>query len=218
MRGWSVPALLAAAAAAGVLRLGRRSGATTGETREVLPGDGLVADPQWVSTRAVSIEAGPDEIWPWIAQMGYPTVRGGWYTPHWLDRVQWGILARSADQIRPELQAIEPGDVVPDSPDGSVFFTVAEAEPGHALVLHSTRHMLRPMRGVDFSWAFVLDQQGPGRTRLLIRARVRCQPAWSWLLVGPLVGLGDYLNASAMLRGIRRRSERPQPVTVIGTV
>jgi hypothetical protein len=207
MRRVSVSALVAAGAVLAVLRVGRRSGATTAETHERLPGDDIVAKPHWVSTRATSIAAPPEDVWPWIVQMGYPTLRAGWYTPHWLDRVQWGILARSADEIRPELQDLEPGDVVPDSPDGSVFFTVAELEPARALVLHSTRHLLRPMRAVDFSWAFVLQPDGAG-TRLIMRARVRSEPAWAWLLLGPLVGVGDWVNASVMLGGIRCRSER----------
>ena len=49
---------------------------------------------------------------------------------------------------------------------------------------------------------------GPWRTRLLIRTRARCEPAYAGTLLGPLVGLGDFLNASAILRGIKQRGER----------
>ena len=190
-----------------VRRLGRRSGATNAELRARLPGDELVPRPMWDSTRAITISADPAAIWPWIVQMGYPAHRAGWYTPHSLDRLQWGIRERSADRIRPELQDLGVGDRVPDSPDWSVFFTVAALEPERALVLHSTRHLLRPMRSIDFSWAFVLERRSAGRTRLIIRARSRGGPRWAVLALTPLIGVGDFLNASAMLRGIRRRSE-----------
>jgi hypothetical protein len=200
----------AAAAALAVNRLGRRSGCTDAEVAAPLPGDQLVAEPMWESTRAITIEAAPDDVWPWLVQMGFPSHRAGWYTPHWLDRLQWGIGERSADRIRPELQDLKVGDRVPDSRDGSVFFTVASLEPGRALVLHSTRHVLKPMRTIDFSWAFVLDPAAAATTRLLIRARARCEPREALLLLFPLLGLGDCLNASVMLRGIRQRAESAQ--------
>lgn len=58
------------------------------------------------------------------------------------------------------------------------------------------------------SGAFVLAPSGTRRTRLLIRARARCEPVYAGTLLGPLIGVGDFLNASAMLRGIEQRSER----------
>jgi hypothetical protein len=209
-RRWRAAGAAAGLAAAGlaVRRLGRRSGATDGEIVAPLPGDAIVARPRWISTRAITIDAAPDEVWPWIVQMGYPAHRAGWYTPHWLDRMQWGIRERSSDVVVPELQDLSPGDRVPDSRDWSAYFTVAALAPARALVLHSTRHVMPPMRSNEFSWAFVLRPAGPGRTRLLIRARGRMEPWWARLLLGPLIGVGDFVNASVMLRGIRARAER----------
>lgn len=202
----------AAAALAGAIdRWGHRSGASDGEVAGPLPGDAVVARPTWSSTRAITVRAAPAEVWPWIAQMGFPSHRAGWYTPHWLDRAMWGVRARSADRIVAELQDVAVGDRIPDSADGSVYFTVAAVDPPTALVLHSTRHLLPPYSAVDFSWAFVVRSAGTGRSRLLIRSRATFVPAWPapltrafvWLVIGP----GDLVNASAMLRGVRRRAE-----------
>jgi hypothetical protein len=201
-------AVSAAAVALAVRRLGRRSGATDDEVREQLPGDEVVRDPLWVSTRAITVSAPPAAIWPWIVQMGFPAYRAGWYTPHWLDRLQWGIRERSAEEIRPDLQELDVGDWVPDSIDWSAFFTVVEIQRERALVLHSSRHLLKPMRSMEFSWAFVLEARNETRTRLIMRARARCEPRYAWSLLAPLIGLGDLVNASVMLRGIKRRSER----------
>jgi hypothetical protein len=189
-------------------RAGRRSGASGEEVRAALPGDRIVQRPHWQSTRAITIAAPPDRVWPWIVQMGFPKYRAGWYTPYWLDRVQWGITERSADRIVPELQRLAVGDRVPDSHDWSVYFTVTELEPARALVLHSTRHILKPMRSHDFSWAFVLQPQGAGATRLLIRARSRLEPWPARVVLGPAIAIGDFVNASMMLRAIRGRAER----------
>jgi hypothetical protein len=194
--------------AAALHRIGRRSGATAAEVHGALPGDGIVPDPLWQSTRAITITAPPARVWPWIVQMGFPAYRGGWYTPYWLDRIQWGITERSADRIVPELQHLEVGDRVPDSRDWSTYFTVAQSDPHRALVLHSTRHLLKPMRSNDFSWAFVLEPAPGGSTRLLIRARGRIEPRLARIVLGPALWVGDFVNASIMLRAIRRRAER----------
>jgi hypothetical protein len=204
--------VVAAAVTAAYLlhRIGHRSGATEEEIRSRLPGDDLVADPMWQSTRAMTIEAPPEDVWPWIVQMGFPSHRGGWYTPRWLDRVTFGINQSSADEIRPNLQHLESGDLVPDSDDWSVYFIVVAVDPGRALVLHSTRHIMKPIKTIDFSWAFVLDALPEQKTRLLIRARSNYTPRWAGWFIELVIGPGDFVNAGAMLRGIRRRVERSQ--------
>jgi hypothetical protein len=191
-----------------VRRLGCRSGATTAEVRASLPGDERILDPQWTSTRAITIDVPARRIWPWIVQMGYPAYRAGWYTPYWLDRLQWGICHRSSDEIREDLQSLSVGDRVPDSADWSVFFTVESVDPDRALVLRSTRHLLPPMRAIDFTWAFVLEPIDTERTRFLIRARARYAPRWSWLVLAVPYELGDFLNTSNILRAVKQRAER----------
>jgi hypothetical protein len=206
--GRSLTAIAAVTCAgAACSRLVRRSGATSAEVAASLPGDDLVARPTWQSTRAITVAAPAASVWPWIVQMGYPRYRAGWYTPYWLDRLQWGIRERSAERVRWDLQNLKLGDRVPDSPDWSVFFTVKTLEPERALVLYSTRHLLKPIRSVEFSWAFILKPSPAGATRLIIRARTRSEPRVASLVLTPLIGIGDFLNASSMLRAIKRRSE-----------
>src|SRR6476659_8635122 len=95
-----------ATAAAGLVRIGSRSGATGAEVHATLPGDDLVVAPRWQSTRAITVDAAPQDVWPWLVQMGFPTHRAGWYTPYWLDHAMWGIDARSSERIVPELQSL----------------------------------------------------------------------------------------------------------------
>ena len=45
-------------------------GATPEEVARELPGDELLADPDILSTRAVTIDAPPSAMWPWLLQMG----------------------------------------------------------------------------------------------------------------------------------------------------
>jgi hypothetical protein len=145
--------------------------------------------------------------------MGYPTHRAGWYIPFWMDRVIFRIRTRSADRIIPELQNLAVGDRVPDSPDGVVsYFTVAEIVKERALVLISHTHPLPIYRDVDFSWAFVLDDDGvDADTRLIMRARIAYTPVGPGLIIRSLVaagfGIGDVVQAGAMLGGIKARAE-----------
>jgi hypothetical protein len=191
-------------------RWARRSRATRAERDGAVAGDELVSLPLWQATRAVTIAARPAEVWPWLVQMGYPTRRAGWYTPYLMDRVLFGIRARSAERIRPDLQMLAVGDVVPDSDGGESFFTVALLDVHRAIVLRSRTHPLPAYRDVDFTWAFEVREDTAG-TRLLMRARVRYAPVWPAWIVHVLVrvgfGLGDVVQAGAMLGGIRRRAE-----------
>jgi hypothetical protein len=207
-RNVALACMAAVAALYGLRRMGRGSGLTATEVAEALPGDEIVANPMWQSTRAITIAAPPEQVWPWIVQMGFPSHRAGWYTPHWLDRLSFGIKQRSADRIVPELQQLVVGDRVPDSDDWSVFFTVDAVEPPHALVLHSTRHVIKPIKTIDFSWAFVIRELSPGMSRLLIRARTSYTPKRALPFVELVIGPADFVNAGAMLRGIKARVEK----------
>lgn len=196
-------------------RYGRRSGATREEGRAPLPGDEVVTRPLWASTRAVTIDAPPEGVWPWVVQMGFPPHRAGWYTPHWMDVAIWGDRPRSADHIVPALQDLKVGDTVPDSADYSVYYDVeAVVPPGEApagtlahVLLHSTRHVFRPISECDFTWLFALQPSEGGRTRLLVRARVSYRPRWAVPPIELMLNAGDLANASAMLRKIKRLAE-----------
>lgn len=214
-------ALAAAATIGGFERFGRRSGASRAEARMALPGDEIVSRPLWASTRAVTIDAPPEQVWPWVVQMGFPPHRAGWYTPHWLDVAMWGDRPRSADHIVAELQDLKVGDTVPDSADYSIYYDVealvppAQAQgdaPAH-IVLHSVRHVFGPIKESDFTWVFVLQrayEQATGaiRTRLIIRARVSYRPLKAVPLVELMLNAGDLVNVSFMLRNIKKLAER----------
>ena len=208
MKGRLVSCGALAAAVLAVRRVARRSGVTAAEVRAPLPGDAVVGRPLWVSTRGVTVEAPPEKVWPWVVQMGYPTERAGWYTPHWLDELMWGERPHSADAIRPELQDLKVGDMVPDSEDWSAKYVVEELEPASHLLLHSTWHVFGPVRSCDFTWVFALRPLDRGATRLLVRARVAWRPLWTYPFIYALLGVGDWANVSVMLRGIKARAER----------
>lgn len=88
-----------------------RWGATATDRTRVMAGDGAVVDPTYSATLAITVDARPEHIWPWLVQMGYQ--RGGLYSYDWLDRL-FGYLDRpSADAILPQFQQLAVGDEIP---------------------------------------------------------------------------------------------------------
>ena len=192
-------------------RLGRTSGSTPAERGEHLPGDELVGRPQFVTDHAITIDASPSDVWPWLVQMGWE--RGGWYTARWVDQLLFPANGPAADRVHPEWQHLAVGDRVPDGPpESECWFVVRALEPERHLVLHSRSHLPPDFRDrlgawIDWSWCFVLRDLGDGRTRFHFRTRARLGPRWLafayWLVLVP----ADHVMATQMLRGVRRRAE-----------
>jgi hypothetical protein len=190
-----------------------RSGATPGEERRSLPGDELVPDPIWEATRAVTIDAPPAKVWPWVAQMGYG--RGGWYGWNPLEREDTGASWLLADLPQPRV-----GDVWLDGPgcdETRGAWQVVAMEPPQTLALRTVRDPVTgreldpadsPRLVIDSAWVFHLDQIGVGRTRLLARTRIRVEPTWA-LPALKWMGAGDTVMQRRLLDGIKNRAEQP---------
>ncbi len=182
-----------------------RWGATSAELRLVVPGDDLLPSADLVSTRAATIEAAADVVWPWIVQLGQG--RGGFYTYDWLENLV-GAGIHSADTIVSEWQHLEVGDDVRLAPE--MALTVARFEPNRALVLRGGTPLGKMPSPFDFTWAFVLHQTPDGASRLLVRERYRYLHPLAWMLVEP-TEVVSFVMSQRMLRGIRERSERDVP-------
>ena len=196
---------LTAVAAAGILVARRwqlRWGATVQESGESLPGDDLISDPDLAATRAITVGAAAGQVWPWIAQLGQG--RGGFYSYDFLENLA-GCDIHSADQIVPGWQDVKVGDQIRLAPQ--VALTVARLERGRSLVLRGGVPMGDTSPPYDFTWAFVLRENLPGTTRLLVRERYGYTRPWARLLVEPAEAV-SFVMSQKMLRGIRDRAER----------
>jgi len=194
---------------------GRRMGSTAAERAERLPGDGLVTRPNVVTDHAVTIGAAPQAVWPWLAQLGWHL--GGYYTPHWVDRLLFPANWESLDRLDPALvRDLAVGDLIPDGPPGTAWYVVAEVDRPHVLVLRSTTHVPPGWRErfgatIEWTWTFHLAAAPGAGTRLHLRVRGRTSP-W-WLTAGYHAALipADCVMAVGMLRGIKRRTEAAPP-------
>ncbi|MDH3398453.1 MAG: hypothetical protein OEM81_11575, partial [Acidimicrobiia bacterium] len=102
-----------------------RWGATDGEVARTMPGDELIPD-AGSATRAVTIAATPEEIWPWLVQLGFG--RAGWYSYDWIDN----DFQASADRILPEYQNLKVGDKILMMP--KMGFVVESVDQPHSIV------------------------------------------------------------------------------------
>jgi hypothetical protein len=178
-----------------------RWGATDQEISESLPGDDLLSSANLIATRAVSIHASSELVWPWIAQLGQG--RGGLYSYDLLENLV-GCDMHSADRILPQYQSVEVGDDFRLHPQ--VTLKVALLDSGSALVVQGGVPLGTAAPPYDFTWAFVLDK-GVGSTRLVIRERYRYSRWWAPFLVEPVEAV-SFVMTQKMIRGIKGRAER----------
>jgi hypothetical protein len=210
---------LSAVSAYGALQvLGRRAGSTAEERRADLQGDDLVACPQMVTNHATTVQARPEDVWPWLTQMGWHL--GGYYTPPWVDTLLFPENWHSLERLDPVLvRDLEVGDIIPDGQPGTAHYVVTQVEAPRLLLLRSSTH--RPPGwgekyrvAFTWTWCFRLTDLGDGSTRVHLRVRGRTRPWWfTALYVGTLIP-ADYVMATGMLRGLKARAEQlaaPEP-------
>jgi hypothetical protein len=171
-----------------------RWGASDDELLRAMPGDDIVEQPTFNATRGITIHARPQDIWPWLVQIGIG--RAGWYSYDCLDN----LCRPSAEQILPEFQHLKAGDIVPLSPDGKQGMRVKELRP--------SRWMLWWDNQGGATWLWKLEPIDEERTRLITRVRVR----YAWLspaiLFHLLIEFADIVMMRKCMLGIRDRAER----------
>jgi hypothetical protein len=171
-------------------------GATQDEISWPMPGDELDAHPTFLATRAITIEGTPQEIWPWLVQMGYN--RAGYYGFDIIENIGSESGAYSAELIVPELQNVKVGDEVPISAAGSWVFYAIESE----------RYFIWSGETAEdgFTWAlYPIDEN---QTRLV--SRIRWSHHWSQpnlIALDLFTEFTDHLAVRKILQGVKGRVE-----------
>lgn len=161
-----------------------------------MPGDDLVPNASFTATRAITIDAPPEDVWPWIVQMGYG--RAGFYTYALLDNAGY----ESADRVIAAYQHPRVGDWMPMTKNVSTTtaFRVNALRTSVWLV------WAKP----DSTWSWKLVPVDHGRTRLVTRLKQRYaweSPAMA-LFTMLLLEFGDFPMMRRALCGIKARAEQ----------
>ncbi len=183
-------------------------GATADEAASGLAGDELISQPVLATTRAIDIRAGPEKVWPWLAQMGQG--RAGFYSYDWLENLA-GMDIHNVPRIVPELQHLQPGDLIPFWRGAGV--NVATVEPPALLVLAGTFNKPAGHTAVPETpggtWVFALNPGEDRATRLLVRSRVaRFEPAWMSSIMMFLLEPMHFVMERKMMLRIKELAEK----------
>jgi hypothetical protein len=156
-----------------------RWGATKEEAKRPYPGADLIPGGKRGMTMAVTIDAPPAQVWPWLVQMGYD--RAGYYSWDYLDN-----LGRPSEtHIHPEWQKLAVGDRL--TAMGREAWTVAVLEPERFLGLRASYDLsgrpfdpvgLKPRFYTDSLWGFLLEERPGDRTRLVVSGYWALRPSW----------------------------------------
>src|SRR5579859_6452541 len=169
-------------------------GARAAEVAMKLPGDELLPDAGLVSTRAITIDAPPAAIWPWLVQMG--SGRGGAYTYDWIENL-FGLDMHSVSQILPEFQDLKVGDELPLGAARTAM-RVEVLDPARTLAV----------RIADGNWVWIFTLlPDDGLTRLISRNRIATTslPPAVRLFYLLFMEPGSLIMERKMLLGIKQR-------------
>ncbi|MFM8528324.1 MAG: hypothetical protein ACKOD2_01365 [Ilumatobacteraceae bacterium] len=166
-------------------------GATEDEIEGPVVGDDLCPQARVVATRAITLAVPPEEVFPWIRQMGFG--RAGWYSYDWIDN----LGRSSARVIEPAWQDVHTGSTVPGGP---IHFDAALVDPPRSFVLRYA-----PASGrILFVLAYELRAH-PAGTRLVTRMRSQCAFPGGASIDRFVLGPGDGIMVRKQLLTLQRR-------------
>jgi hypothetical protein len=175
-----------------------RWGAIKDEIAASFPGDELVPSPRVVYNRAITVNASPEQIYPWIVQLG--AEKGGMYSYSWFETHILQCELINADRIHEEWQGLKVGDQVKMCPGdfGPPPYEVALMESNSTIVMGHYEN-----GEWSDTWHFVLIPYTDGTTRLVLRSR-DAKSGLFWDVMRP----GEFIMVRGMLLGIKQRAEQ----------
>lgn len=181
----------------------RRWGATAAEATGPLPGDDLARYTPGGSTRAITIAAPIEDVWPWLVQIGYG--RGGFYSYDGLENLFVRCFGgtpgyRSVETILPEHQGLRVGDFIPAAPPDLLDGRLVDKAGWRVLAVEPPRLLVLAGWG-----AFVLERRGEGETRLIVRSGGA--GAWGRIAHYLYWEPAHFVMERRMLLGIKARAE-----------
>ena len=196
----------------------RKWGSTEEELSRDLPGDELITDMKGWYNHAITINAAPADVWPWVVQLGQN--KGGFYSYELLENIV-GSKIHNADRIVPDFQDTVVGDKVMMTPKAAPYI-VAAIEPGRAFVLRLRVNLKNnetvsadeplPEKYQDGSWLFLIEETPEGTTRMITRSRNDWNQSKTNTFFYGLFGIISMVMDRKLLKGIRKRAKKASSI------
>jgi hypothetical protein len=177
-------------------------GATLDETARALPGDELINDAAVAWTNAITIEAPPESVWPWIAQMG--DTRGGFYSYTFVENKMvllapdYQVVYTNASLPVAEWQQPDPGEEIIQG-----ILKIHSLENGKWMLADSFEQ-----EAFRWSWLWFLEPDNEGQhTRLLVRFRVMVPEDATSPVFAFVMDVGGFVMQQRMLQGLKIRAQ-----------
>ncbi len=184
-------------------------GATAAEVARTYPGDELLAAPSLSWTHALTVDAPPEAVWPWIAQLGEG--RGGYYSYTFIENLIAGErLYINANHILPEHQHPQPGDKLIDT-----MLAVHAVEPGQWLLAKDTAALIE--LGLGWTWLWWVEPHGTEQSRFIVRGHIEPPAGMDNPVLGWFIDAGSFVMGRRMAQGLVLRAEgRSEPGYIEG--
>ena len=175
-------------------------GATPEEVAQSYRGDEILPTPIITWTHAITIDAPPAQVWPWIIQMG--DSRAGFYSYTFIENLVSGSnLYHNASQVRPEWQNPAAGQFII-----SPMLAIKDYQAGQWELASSV------IPDLGWTWMWQITPQGDNQTRLQVRMRIQVPAgAASGPVVKNILHVGGFVMERTMMTGIQARAEGRQP-------
>jgi hypothetical protein len=168
-------------------------GSTPEEISASMPGDSIVAAPDYVSTHAITIDARPREVFPWLMQMGLG--KAGFYNYDWLNN----RFRLSSQVIMDEYQSLSVGD--------TIRMSMISRFKVDTLVKDAFMVWTSNGNNPTETWTWVLVPEGIRSTRLILRQRIDYNYLSPLILVNYTSEVMNFMNTRETLSGIKKRAE-----------
>lgn len=195
-----------------------RWGATREEANRVLPGDEVTPPKPFRLTMAATLPGTPEEIWPWLVQMGWS--RAGYYTYNPIENL-FGLDLHNADRIHPEWQDLKVGETIwmghPRMKNLFPETKTSTVEPNRALALaiYGPSGTDTPPTG---AWTFFLEPIDDRKTRFIVRLQVAAPTAVGKIIFYAFMEPAHFIMQQTMFAGLRKRLARSKAGSGTGRI
>lgn len=184
-------------------------GSTCEERRISWPGDDLASHPRTVSMRGITIDAQPEQVWPWIMQIGQD--RAGFYSYQQLENAAGAQFQHRYVSDTVWLSA-------PRTYGGRGKLIVAYYEKNRAMILVSVQDWERLLLGrpiVGGTWGFIVRPAPGGKTRFIMRSVSSAAPFSREHLLGYTWELAHFIMERRMMKHLKKLVEESNASRVV---